>query len=363
MSVYTVALLASGFALGWLLAGRRHWLRPVPGLSLRVSVIVPARDEAERLPRLLAALAHADPPPHEVLVVDDGSSDGTGDLARRAGATVLRVDPPAGWTGKAWACQQGAEAATGEVLVFLDADTEPAPGLVSAIATTAAARDALVSAQPRHRVERAYERWSAGPALVALLGAGTGGPTHRRWWRRAVAFGPALAVPASTYHRLGGHGAVRGGIAEDLALAATADRHGVPVHSYLGGDLIAYRMYPEGFGRLAEGWGKNLATGASGTPPLRLTATVVWVAAGLQAALSLLTARDVSALMWGLGAYALFAVQAGVLLHRVGRFGWATAAGYVVPLAGFVVLFLRSTLVTLRGGAVWWRGRRVALRS
>ncbi len=363
MSAYTLTLLGGGFLLGWVLAGRGHWLRAASGPSPRTSVIVPARDEAERLPRLLAALACANPPPLEVIVVDDGSSDDTGDLARRSGATVLRVDPPAGWTGKAWACQQGAETASGDVLVFLDADTEPAPGLVGALASAAASHAALVSAQPRHRVERLYERLSAGPTLVALLGAGTGGPAPRRWWRGPVAFGPAVAVPAATYHHLGGHGAVRGAIAEDLALAVAADSRGVPVHSYLGGDLIAYRMYPEGIGRLAEGWGKNLATGASGTPPLRLVATVIWVAAALQAAVSVATARDLSSLAWALGAYGLFALQVGVLLHRVGRFGWFTATAYIVPLSGFVVLFLRSSLVTLRGGSVWWRGRRVALRS
>src|SRR5690606_8836922 len=169
---------------------------------------VPARDEAERLPRLLAALS-ADHDSGEVVVVDDGSTDATAALARAAGATVVPSAPPPGWTGKARACWTGAAVARGDVLVFLDADVEPAPGAVSALAAAAASGGGLVSAPPRHRVERPYEVLSAGPAVVALLGAGTGGPPARRWWRRPFAVGPALAVPAAAYRRSGGHRAVR----------------------------------------------------------------------------------------------------------------------------------------------------------
>src|SRR5690606_25074133 len=100
---------------------------------VRVSVVVPARDEAERLPRLLAALVAARPRPHEVIVVDDGSADGTCEVAAAAGATVIRVERPAGWTGKAYACQRGADAAQGDVLVFLDADVEPAPDGIASL--------------------------------------------------------------------------------------------------------------------------------------------------------------------------------------------------------------------------------------
>ena len=90
MTGSTAILLVAGWGLGWLLAGRRHALaerRPPAGV--RVSVVVPARDEASRLSGLLAALAAATPRPHEVVVVDDGSRDGTAAVARAGGATVV----------------------------------------------------------------------------------------------------------------------------------------------------------------------------------------------------------------------------------------------------------------------------------
>ena len=363
MSTATVALLLVGWCAGWVLAGRRHGLAPpVAGdPPPTVSVVVPARDEQERIPDLLAALRALDPQPHEVLVVDDSSTDATAALAATAGARVLRVEPPPGWTGKSWACQQGAAEATGEVLVFLDADVVPAPGAIDGLAAAALGGE-LVSAHPRHHVEHLYEHLSAGPAVISTLGAGSGGPPRHRWWRREIAFGPAVAVRRDVYERIGGHAAVRGEVAEDLALARVAAAAGVPVRAVLAGDLVEYRMYPEGLRSLVEGWSKNLATGAGATPPLRLAATVAWVAAALQAAISAVGALAT----WSAPAvagYVLFVVQFDVLARRVGRFGRATSIAYPLVLVGFVALFARSTFLTLRRGTVPWRGRQVAVRT
>jgi len=94
----------------------------------RVSVLIPARNEALTLPQLLAALADQSLQPLEVIVIDDHSSDDTAAIAPAAGVTVLASEPlPQGWCGKTWALQQGANRSQGELLVFLDADTEPSP--------------------------------------------------------------------------------------------------------------------------------------------------------------------------------------------------------------------------------------------
>jgi 4,4'-diaponeurosporenoate glycosyltransferase len=355
---FLLVLTAGGWVLGWVLAGPRRALpagSPSPGA--RVSVVVPARDEARRLPRLLDGLDGAVPRPDEVIVVDDGSTDGTAEVVRGHGARVMAAgDPPAGWTGKAHACQRGADAARGDVLVFLDADVEPVGAEVGHLAALALRTGGVVSAHPRHRVVKAYERLSAGPALVALLGAGTGGPARHRWWRRPFAFGPALAMPTLVYRRIGGHAAVRSTVVDDVSLAALADRAGVPVTSLLGGPGLTYRMYPDGVSGLVEGWTKNLAAGGQAVPPVRLAAVVAWVSAALQAAIG---AVQLSPL--GTAAYLLFAVQFLVLTRRIGRFGALTAVLYPVALAAFVALFAGSVVLTAGRGRVRWRGRVVDL--
>ena len=329
--------------------------------SVGVSVIIPARNEATRLPRLLEALA-AELRSGEVLVVDDGSTDGTAAVGRAAGATVLSAEPPAGWSGKAYACWTGARAARGDVLVFLDADVEPAPGAIPALVAEAATSGGLVSAHPVHRVGRPYELLSAGPGLVALLGAGTGDRPVRRCWRRPMAFGPAMAIPAGAYRRIGGHRVVRGEIADDLSLAAAADRAGVPVGSLLGGTHFTYRMYPDGPVSLVEGWTKNLASGGASTPPLRLAAVAMWVTASLVAGLALggRVASGVSTVP-AAAAYALFAAQFHVLARRVGRFGAASLV-FPVLIAVFVALFTWSAALTFGRRRVRWRGRVLEVR-
>ena len=348
---------AGGWVAGWAVAGRSRRLpRPEGTEAPTYTVVVPARNEARRIPRLLAALAR-DPRRPDVVVVDDASTDGTAELAAAAGARVVRVDAPPGWTGKAWACWQGAHAATGDVVVFLDADAEPAPGFVARLAAAAAEREGLVSVQPTHVVARAYERASATCNVVALM-AGTGASGARRWWRGPVAFGPALAVPRQRYLDAGGHQLVRGAVTEDLALAAAFARLGVPVAAYAdaGEGAIVYRMYPEGPRSLVQGWAKNLAAGARSVPALRAAAIALWVAGGLAAAASAVAwvagrwAAPAAALM-----YALYAVQHAVLMRRAGRFGAVAAAAYPLPLACFAALAVASAFPRRRE----WRGRLV----
>ena len=349
-----------GWTLGWLLLGRARRLptAPVnyaPRSEPTVSVVIPARNEEHRLPRLLDAL-RADPSPaREVIVVDDGSSDHTATLAARAGVRVMSAgELPAGWTGKAHACSVGARAATGDVLLFLDADVVPGPGTVGALAARAWRIEGLVSRQPWHRIERPYEALSAMPNVVAILGAGRG-RGHPRWWERPAAYGPALAVPRSVYEAFGGHGAVRGSVVDDIALAQAASSAGWPVEASAGGRNLTYRMYPEGWRSLVEGWSKNLLSGAAAIAPLRSLAVAVWVTAALVSGFGVVGAAPAATV-----AYVAFATQAAVMLRRAGRFV-VLAPVYPLLLLAFVGLCGLSVLARVRGQAQW-RSRSVSLR-
>jgi 4,4'-diaponeurosporenoate glycosyltransferase len=319
-------------------------------------VVVPARNEAGRIPALLAALRRADPPPAEVVVVDDGSDDGTAGLAAAAGARVLPVTPPPGWRGKTWACWQGAGSTTGEILVFLDADTEPDPGFVADLAAAAVSSGGLVSVQPYLRVTRLAERMTAVAAVVVLMGTGTGTVVEggrRRRWRRPAAFGPAMAMRRSDYLAAGGHAAVSDETVEDLGLAWAAAGAGFPVSALVGAGRLTARPYPEGGRPLVDGWTRVLAAGAGGVAPLRLVLVVAWVAGALVATAQLVRGRPVG--------YVLYAAQLAVLLRRLGSFGPLPAIAYPAPLLAFLALFLRSATLSALGGEVRWRDREVPL--
>jgi hypothetical protein len=367
------AVLTWWFGVGWLLGWWLLWRleapgsmrasRPAPGAAAAepaaVSIVIPARDEAATVGLLLADLARGRHRPDQVIVVDDESTDGTATVAADAGAQVLPSGgPPPGWTGKTWACWLGARAASGPVLVFLDADVRLAP---DALDRLAAEHDrgggGLLSVQPYHVACRPAEQLSLFFNVVGLMAAGEFTP--RRVDARA-AFGPCLLCRRVDYLAVGGHAAVPGEVLEDLALARRFAAAGLPVRVAAGRDVIRFRMYPGGLTQLVEGWTKNMAAGAGATAPARLAAVVAWVGAGVAAIIlagGALTGHRPPA---GAAAYALFAGQLAWMARRVGRFRWWAVAGFPGPLAFFLSLFACSVVVTRRG-RVRWRGRTIAV--
>ncbi|GAB3036352.1 4,4'-diaponeurosporenoate glycosyltransferase [Nocardioides flavus (ex Wang et al. 2016)] len=347
-----------------------------PGARPRtVSVVVPARDEAETLPHLLAAVRDQDPAPLEVVVVDDASRDATAEVARTGGAEVVPAgSPPPGWTGKAWACRTGVDATTGDLLLFLDADTVLAADALAGLLDVHARHGGLVSVQPHHAVVRPYEQLSAYFNVVAVMASGafTRAAGTARQRHVPMAFGPCLLTSRADYEAVGGHAAVRAEILDDAALAAAYDRAGLPVRCAIGGDAVRMRSYPGGLRQLVAGWTKNIASGASSAAPAATAATVGWISAHHAVAVgalgSLVAATTGSgsglvagsALLWAV-AYVATALHLRWVLRRTGSFRWWAWALFPVPLLAFDLVFARSLALTVVRGSVSWRGRDVPL--
>lgn len=370
--VLVVLLLAAVGSARWLL-----WdLRAVPRAARRrdeavsVSVIIPARDEETTLPTLLASLRRLVVHVADVVVVDDGSQDATASVARSAGAVVVpAAAPPPGWTGKAWACHVGARATSGELLLFLDADTVLAPDALDGLLELYERHRGLVSVQPFHGVVRPYEQLSSYFNVVSLMASAA---FARHPGRRSMAFGPCLLTSRADYERAGGHAAVRGEILDDVRLAAAYHRAGLSVRCAIGGRSIQMRSYPGGVRQMAAGWTKNFASGASATAPASALAVVLWVCAqhavAVGAALALLevvTGRAASLThgdpaLWAV-AWVVLAWQLRSILQRIGSFRWWTWLMFPAPLIAFDVLFARSAVLTVVRRSVRWRGREVDL--
>jgi 4,4'-diaponeurosporenoate glycosyltransferase len=366
MVTLTALVLAGLGAATWLL-GHVRAPRPSSGAAPRadVSVVIPARNEAAALPALLAALNRLDPAAHEIIVVDDDSEDRTAAVATAHGATVVRTAPPAGWLGKPWACHSGAAVASGNHLLFLDADTWLAPGALAALVPEHRRHGGLLSVQPHHVTASWGEELSAYPNLVAMMGSGAFAARRRS----AAAFGPCLFTTAAAYRRVGGHAAVRGEVIEDLRLAQRYRRSGLAVTCLAGGDTVRFRMYPDGWSQLADGWAKNLAAGASAASTPAVAGTVLWVAAHAAVAAT----APIGVLGWITGTrplpattlalWALIAAHQLWLLRRIGTFRPATAIAFPVPLVAFISIFARSLALTLTRRPIVWRGRAVHPRG
>ncbi len=324
------------------------------------------------LPALLESLQQLTVDVVDLVVVDDASCDATAFVARAAGATVLPAGtPPPGWTGKAWACDVGARATSGDLLLFLDADTTLAPGALAGLLEMHDQRGGLVSVQPFHRVVRTYEQMSSYFNVVSLLASAA---FARRPGKRPMAFGPCLLTSRSDYESAGGHAAVRGEILDDVQLAAAYHRKGLPVRCAAGGGSISMRSYPGGIRQMADGWTKNFASGASAADRKAALAAALWVSAHHAVAVGLtlslleaLTGREIPLahghlVLWSV-AYIGMAAQLQWILRRIGSFRWWTWALFPIPLLAFDALFARSAALTLVRRSVKWRGREVDLRT
>jgi len=359
--VVATLLLAGLVGSAWLLRDLRTLRRGGAhrAEAASVSVVVPARDEAATLPALLESLHGLTVRVGEVVVVDDDSRDATAAVARAAGATVLPAgEPPAGWTGKAWACHVGAQATSGDLLLFLDADTRLAPDALDGLVEVHDQHGGLVSVQPFHAVVRPYEQLSAYFNAVGVLASGV---FRRHPAGRPMAFGPCLLTSRADYERAGGHAAVRAEILDDVQLAVAYRRADLPVRCCAGGRSVWMRSYPGGLRQLAAGWTKNFASGASAAAPGPTLATVAWVSAHHAVAVgAVLALADGSPALWAL-AWVVVAWQLRSVLRRLGSFRWWTWALFPVCLLGFDLIFARSLAHTAVRRSVRWRGRDVPL--
>jgi 4,4'-diaponeurosporenoate glycosyltransferase len=350
-NVVDLVIYLAGWTIGWLLLWRP---RPIPTVGAgevrqAIAVVIPARDEAATLPHLLPPLVAQLRDGDQLFVVDDHSTDGTGDVAASLGATVI-VPPalPAGWLGKPHACSIGAGSTTAPHLLFLDADVRPAPDLLDRIGAELAAHpDAVVSVQPWHATGRWAEQASILCNITALMGCGAFTAAGNRV-TATVAFGPVLAVERSTYDAADGHAHpdVRAMHTEDIGLARTVGSS----HLFTGAPDTSFQMYPDGLVQTIRGWTRSIATGARFTRWWLALATLLWV-------WSLAGGWLTSPLL-----YPLSALQVWVLGRRAASVHPVTALLFPIAVAVFVVIFVRSLVAVIFGRQVAWKGRTVAAR-
>lgn len=256
-SLIAAALIASGiFVLA--LKARLNFLRlpPLPpgeAVEADVTIIIPARNEAANITRVVSSLAGLD-----IVVVDDGSTDGTSDLARAAGAQVIPAPPlPKGHLGKPNACYAGALASPTDWLLFVDADTWYERDFVPRLVTYAIDEKLdMVSVFLQQHTESFFE-YTLLPYAFALYFTGVNaGNINSAVSREALANGQCLLIRRETYRKLGGHAAVATSVVEDVALARLAKKQGVNARVIRAEKFGRVRMY-DSLAAIWRGFEKN----------------------------------------------------------------------------------------------------------
>lgn len=273
-----LAAWAGVVVLFWRTARGRAPVAAPPEALSRVSIIVPARNEERNLGRLLDSLSRLDYPFTEIIVVDDHSTDRTAEIARGHGVRLVSAPPlPSGWNGKNWACHHGAAAATGDFLLFTDADTRHRPdGLARALAYFQSERADLISALPYHLAETRWERMLGSFHALLLVATSPGAPRPARLF----AVGQYLLFSRASYDHLGGHAAIRRQYPDDLALANHCLDVGGRFSVYRRAPLFDVRMYHD-FADFRQGWRRNFLAGLHRSHPLAVVEVVLAVFAFL----------------------------------------------------------------------------------
>jgi glycosyltransferase involved in cell wall biosynthesis len=332
--------------------------------AMRLSVIVPARDEADVIqPCLESLLAQSEEgfavgQDWELLMVDDSSTDATRSIALGlAGVTVLDPEPlQPGWTGKANAVWSGAKKARGEWLLFTDADTIHAAGdLRRAMHEADHAHVVMLSYSPKQLVTGFWQRALMPLIFSELALAYPPQKVSDAESRVAAANGQFLMVQRAVYLQVGGHSTVAGSLLEDVDLAFLLKRRKHPIRFRYAPDALSTRMY-RNFGAMFEGWTKNLA---------RLFGFPLMMAAGR--ALDLLLMVGLPLLLWHffqlpLARFALAIVWLRVLWRFYARvaksnFSAVDCAISVFALPLFCLLLVRSWWHHTVRNQVAWKGR------
>jgi chlorobactene glucosyltransferase len=349
---------------------------PGPDGRVTVGVVVPARNEVDNIGTCVDALLAQDHPDLEIIVLDDGSTDGTtAALAARVTDDRLTVleggggPLPDGWLGKAWACQRAAgvlleRADPPDWLLFVDADVQLAPHAIAGTVGHATRNElAMLSGLGNLLMESFWEK-VLQPVVAGLIMAGNdleiiNDPERRN--DAPLANGQFILMRRDVYEDIGGHAAVRSNVLDDVGLASTIVARSLPYHLVFMRTLFDCRMYTT-LGEIWEGWTKNMYAGMRHSWPnlLIVCAFLAWIALipYLLLAYGLATGQSEWA-YWGGGLVAL--IQAvrlwlDIQVDQDIRYGPTQVVGVLMTL----ILLVHSGIRATRGTAAW-KGRIVAI--
>lgn len=329
-------------------------------ISPTVSVIIPARNEGKNIANLLDDLKKQTLTPFEIIVVDDMSSDETPKIAESFGVKVIRIkEKPDDWIGKSWACQKGAEAARGDLLLFLDADIRLTSNALLRLIKTQMEVNKTISVQPYHNTKKLYEQFSSIFNIVQTAANGVSLP----WKKTLGLFGPVILISKKDYQSVGGHQSVKNSIIEDVALGKVLDKAGLKYNLYVSEGDISYRMYGDGFKSLFNGWTKNIASGASSMSFITFLMVFLFITSLVSVPSHIVIYAVGFDLLWLLiycGLYLVWVITLLIISHKIGKFNPLGIILFPILVLFFTLVFIVSFFIKIFNLKYKWKGRSIS---
>ncbi len=371
-----------GYAFGMVMSRRKMRVVRLPPEPLEkapptVTILIPAKDEGERIGDCLRSALAQDYPHFNVVAINDRSSDSTGRVMDELAAAdprmrVVHIQPgelPRGWTGKNNALHSGMTVADGKWLLFVDSDVILSPQALSATLGAAVNhRYHMLSLIPRLETHTCWEEMLIPLASANMAVAYTMYLTNEDWSSVAFGNGQFILMKRLAYERIGGHVAVKGQYCEDMAMARLIKQSGLRLRMSWGTDLAAVRMY-DSLEKIIRGWSRIFFAASSGSP-WRSLASIGFILLccysvyfagthGIWAAAH--SSREVWPILW-IGAAAIHWLLMTVQLAIT--FSWTRNKrryALAFPVAGVLLLYMQARAVWMCiSGKVEWRGTQYA---
>lgn len=338
-------------------------LRPksIPVLPPMVSVLIPMRNESQRVGETVRSLLVQDYPNFEVVLLDDQSEDGSAEVAQSVaqGEGRLKVisgeSLPEGWLGKNWACQQAVRHAQGEYLLFSDADVRWHPQALSALVAEALRTKAdLLTCWPTQETISWGERLTVPLMAFTILAYLPVLAVHHLPFRVfAAAMGQCLLFRRDAYEKIGGHGAVRQQVVEDMAFAYAVKGAKLRLRACDANGLLRTRMYAN-WPEARDGFAKNILAGHGNSVVFLLFSTLFhWWLFVIPWVLTL-TQRSWQPLLFG-----ALGILARMLTAEISRQRARDALLLPLSVVLMTIIAVQSIWQRWSGHSVW-KGRRIA---
>jgi 4,4'-diaponeurosporenoate glycosyltransferase len=328
--------------------------------NILVSIIIPARNEEKNLPNILDDIKRQNIKVHETICVDDNSQDATASIIDKFHAKKVSLSSlPKGWKGKTWACQNGAEAATGDLLLFLDADVRLSENAVNKLVWQYKKNDNPISIQPMHIVKKQYEYFSLFFNLIQICATGLTLIFNRKYMGF---FGPVLMIQRDLFNKHGGYEKVKNKVVEDFSLGKIYSKSGINIDLFLGGNDISFKMYPSGVSSLIEGWSKNFSSASFSTKWWLLVIVIIWIASLTALPIEIIKAileNNLFSIYLFISLYLLTVLNIARAARKIGTYPFVNLLFYPIYLLGFHLIYLYSLFATFVFKSTTWKGRKL----
>ncbi len=326
----------------------------------KISIIIPSRNEENNIDNILNDLEKQTYNIHEIICVDDNSQDNTADVIKKHNVKYLLVDNlKDDWKGKPWACQNGANIASGDILLFIDSDVRFSSTAVESLVSKYEKSNNPLSVQPYHVVNKFYEYFSYFFNLIQICATSLSIYKQEKY---VGFYGPVFMIDKKLFLDNGGYEPVKDRVVEDLHLGKYYNSLSINVDLELGGDEIKFKMYPKGFFQLLEGWSKNFSQ-ASVSIDLKLFLMVFFWVSYLSALpieiRNSIVLNNYFSLIVEIIIYIITVIKLRKDTRKIGSFPFVISLLFPFYLVAFVVIFFYSLFKTYFFKSTTWKGRKL----